>query len=184
MSDVQGLVQKDVDQTGEESGAAGRSSPSPASPATDGIQPSQMFGELVGLMMQSPAHKHLSLIDLEWKLLPALTARQFRVFRMQDEQGNERLIGAAFWAFVSPEVGEKLGSAPRGLLKLRPDEWQCGDELWLVDLVGPPKLHTAMIDELRKTAFAGKSFSMRAVDKEGNILVRQVAPEESGQKVQ
>ncbi|MDB5394410.1 MAG: ltxC [Rhodospirillales bacterium] len=79
---------------------------------------SHLFGEIVWLMTQSPAHKHYSLVDLEWMVMPALLLQQFRLFH---DKG--RPVGAALWAFLSQEGEAKLPNSP---LRLRPDEWKSG----------------------------------------------------------
>ena len=63
--------------------------------------------------------------------MPALLQRQYRIFRDDTKQP----VGLALWARVSPEVEERLASG--GANKLKPEDWNSGDTLWLVDLVAP-----------------------------------------------
>jgi len=90
---------------------------------------SHMFGEIVWLMSQSPKHKHYSLADLEWMVMPALLLRQYRLFH---DEG--RPVGAALWAFLSEEAEAKFSEKP---LRLRPDEWKSGDRCWVIELIAP-----------------------------------------------
>lgn len=93
-----------------------------------GQQPN-VFASAVLLYMRSPKHKHLFLADLEWRLLPALSLKQFRLFT----KGNQP-IGLATWAMVSEEVAERLKS---DVSRIKPSDWRSGDRPVLVDLVAP-----------------------------------------------
>jgi hypothetical protein len=42
------------------------------------------FGDIVGLMMQAPQFKHMTLTDLEWLVLPGLATGQFLVMEALD----------------------------------------------------------------------------------------------------
>ncbi len=122
---------------------------------------SHMFGEIVWLMTQSPLHRHFALMELEWMVMPALLLNQYRLFHDKD-----RPVGAATWAFLSPEAEAKLSLSPP---RLRPDEWKSGDMCWLVDMISP--FATAengmvgrMLDDLQQTALKGRSFRFHRTD--------------------
>jgi cytolysin-activating lysine-acyltransferase len=122
---------------------------------------SHMFGEIVWLMSQSASHKHFAIADLEWMVMPALLLTQYRLFH---HEGHP--IGAALWAFLSEEAEAKLSLTP---VRLRPDEWKSGNRCWLVDLITPGataenRLAAVMLDDLRRTALKGRSFSFRKTD--------------------
>jgi hemolysin-activating ACP:hemolysin acyltransferase len=69
-------------------------------------------------------------------------------------------VGVALWANVSPEVAERLEEARRNarICRLMPKDWQSGDILWLIDVVGPRELHEPMLAQLMQTAFKGREF--------------------------
>ena len=54
-----------------------------ARPAVTG--PTDALGQIVALMMQSPAHEHMFLSDMKWLVAPAVALRQFRIFRTNTE---------------------------------------------------------------------------------------------------
>lgn len=121
------------------------------------------FGEIVWLMTQSPLHKHFALADLEWMVMPPLLLSQFRLFYDKD-----RPVGAALWAFLSPEAEAKLSVNPR----LRPDEWKSGDTCWVIDLIAPGansenKLAGIMLTDLQRTVLNGRSFKFHRTDATG-----------------
>lgn len=135
-----------------------------------------MMGEIVWLLSQSPIHKHLSLADLEWLVMPPLILNQYKLFR--DE--NKVPVGVALWAYLDEAAEEKL----QAVGKLSPLDWgngatlsaekgmvaTPGGNLWLVELVTP--FHTEqnnhrekMLADLSGTVFARKEFKFFHVDK-------------------
>lgn len=129
----------------------------------------QLIGEIVGLLSQSPAHRHLFLADLEWLIAPPMALRQFRIFHH-----DQKPIAVALWASVSDEVDKELAA---GRARLRPDEWKSGKNLWLIDLVAPSIPHGSkaaevLVQEMANKGFQGQRFKMRVLDgKTGKLKV-------------
>lgn len=109
---------------------------------------SHMLGEMTWLLGQSPIHKHFSIGDMEWMVMPALMLEQYRIFRGnpnatkegEEQQPGNMPMGMALWATLSEDAETKLNDmvmGGKGPVKLRPDEWRSGDRLWLIDLVAP-----------------------------------------------
>ncbi len=93
--------------------------------------------------------------------MPALLLNQYRLFHDKD-----RPVGAATWAFLSPEAEAKLSLSPP---RLRPDEWKSGDICWVIDLIAPGanaenKLAGIMLTDLQRTALNGRSFKFHRTD--------------------
>lgn len=91
------------------------------------------------LMLASPQHRHLFLADLEWRLLPAIAAGQFRLITK-----DNRPLAFVTWAFLSDEIRERLktamtqpGGAASGAGRLKPEEWRSGKHHVIVDFVSP-----------------------------------------------
>ena len=114
----------------------------------------------VALFLRSPAHRHYTLADLEWCLLPALALNQFMAAEMKLPDGQAVPAALVLWARVSAEVDARLSAAPRYPSRLHPNEWQSGDVIWVVDAVGEPKAVQHCIEVLAKTAFQGRQFRM------------------------
>ena len=76
---------------------------SPETPAKGQPSPTAALGEIVSLLVQSPAHRHLFLADLEWLVVPPVMLRQFALFRQ-----GARPIAYASWAFVNDAVERRL----------------------------------------------------------------------------
>lgn len=92
-------------------------------------QKPNVFASAVLLYMRSRKHKRLLLSDLEWRLLPALSLKQFRLFTKGD-----RPVGFVTWALVSDEVAERLKTDKT---PLKPSDWNSGEKALIIDLVAP-----------------------------------------------
>ncbi len=137
------------------------------------------FGQAVGLLMRSGQHKHYSLTDLEWLLVPPLLLNQFTLLSGKPKDGPDVAmpLGLALWAKVSAEVDEKLSANLARPIKLRPDEWASGDIHWLVDVIGAPDAGKIMVAQLRQNALKGKALKLRVKDKVGKVEVRTLGAE-------
>lgn len=133
-----------------------------AAPAAKTI--SQMLGEIVWLMSQSPTYKQLFIGDLEWFAMPPILSEQFRVF-----YGPNSPAAVAFWAFVSEETEQRLEA---GGHKLRADEWRNGDRPWLVELVAPFGAEEEILRDLSTSAFEGKPFKFHGLSNQGQRVVK------------
>jgi cytolysin-activating lysine-acyltransferase len=126
---------------------------------------SHFLGEMTWLLSQSPLHKALPISALEWLVMPALIHRQFYLFRDGDKP-----IGLALWAKCSPAVVAKLN---KGLLEpgneLSLQDWQSGEDVWLVDLIAPfasadNKQRELMFADLISGPLKGTAFSFHLTD--------------------
>ncbi len=141
---------------------------------------SHMLGELVWLLSQSPAHKHFTIGDLEWMVMPAILLEQFRVFH-----GPKHLLGFALWAYMAEEAESRFKAqveSGRGA-RLRPDDWKSGDRLWLIELVAPfatpeNKLRDAMLADLVAIVFKQNKFNFISVDPKSGIRIVTVGGEQ------
>ena len=82
-------------------------------PAQVGAAVSRLFaasiGDMAVVFSRSAAHKHYSLADIEWMVLPPVAAGQFYVVEAMDkERGFRAPVAAVTWAFVSEEVDKAL----------------------------------------------------------------------------
>jgi len=66
---------------------------------------SEVLGEIVWLMSQSPLHKQFFVSDLEWFVMTPMLLQQFRLFHDKDKP-----IGVVFWATVNEEVETRLAA--------------------------------------------------------------------------
>ena len=158
------------------------STPSAGEPAR-GPTVSHLLGEMTWLLSQSPLHRALRISDLEWLIMPALINRQFYLFRDGDQP-----IGLALWAKCSPAVVAKLD---KGLLEegnqLTLEDWQSGDDVWLVDLIAPfataeNRQREIMFADLISGPLAGVPFSFHQTNPStGKRTVQKVGAEAGAQ---
>jgi len=95
------------------------------------------IGDMVVVLSRSPAHKHYSLADIEWMVMPPVSMGQFYVVEATDtKHGFRSPVAAVTWAFVSDEVDQLLQKQAESLRRLRPDQWNCGAIGWLLDAAG------------------------------------------------
>lgn len=95
--------------------------------AKRGDRVAAILGHVVWLMSQSSKHKHLTLIDMDWLVVPALLHRQFKLYRLDGKP-----FAYASWAYLSPDVLERLRDDEK---RLGAGEWTSGDNARLVDVV-------------------------------------------------
>jgi hemolysin-activating ACP:hemolysin acyltransferase len=130
------------------------------------------FAQVVSVLMRSPQHKHFSLADLEWMVLPPLLTGQCRVVEAKTQpEGPGVPIAVVFWASVSPEVDKRLSDHASIPFRLRPDEWKSGDILWLLEAVGEGRVLQPVLKQLNETEFRGREVKMRTLGKDGKPLV-------------
>ena len=118
-----------------------------------------IMGQATWLMMNSPAHRHLFMTDLEWLLMPSLLHQQFRIFRRDN-------VPVAFvsWAWLTEDAEKRFLS---GVRRLQPGDWKAGDRLWLIDLIAPFGGLDAVTKELREKVFPDAEMKVLRLDEEG-----------------
>jgi hemolysin-activating ACP:hemolysin acyltransferase len=146
------------------------------SPTHVGSALSKLFaasiGDMVVILSRSSAHKHYSLADIEWMVLPPVTAGQFYVVEAADkERGFRAPVAIVTWAFVSSEVDARLRGQAGQLSRLRPDEWKSGDIGWLIDAVGDGAGLEAALRWLKTGPFKERRLNLIARDKQGAAAV-------------
>lgn len=124
---------------------------------------SDIFGQVTWLMTQSKGHRNFFVSDLEWLAMPPLLHRQFRIF-----PGKDQPLGVALWAKVSDEVAARLSA---GQNRLAPNDWNSGENFWLVELIAPFGHQDKMLADLQQTVFAGKEVNMHMTGPDGKRSV-------------
>jgi len=89
--------------------------------------PGNSNAETVWLMSQSPLHKRFFIGDLEWFVMTPVLMQQFRLF-----YDTAKPIGVVLWALADDDVAARLAD---GTTKMRPQDWQSGDQPWVVELL-------------------------------------------------
>jgi hemolysin-activating ACP:hemolysin acyltransferase len=145
-------------------------------PARVGAALSKLFaasiGDVVVVLSRSPAHKHYSLADIEWMVMPPVAVGQFYVVEAAEkERGFRAPIAVVTWALVSDEVDARLQGGAGQRVRLRPDEWRSGEVAWLIDAVGDSKALNAALQWLKAGPFKERPLSLIVRDKQGSATV-------------
>jgi cytolysin-activating lysine-acyltransferase len=136
------------------------------------------FAQLVSVLMRSPLHKHFSIADLEWLVLPPLLAGQCRVVEAKAHANGPGVpVAIALWASVSSDVDKRLSENLNAPMRLRPDEWKSGEVLWLVDAVGDRRVVLPLLKQLDESTFKDKEVKLRARSQDGKLILRTLRAE-------
>jgi hemolysin-activating ACP:hemolysin acyltransferase len=115
---------------------------------------SATIGDCAIVFSRSQAHKHYSLGDIEWMILPAVVTGQVYVAEAQHKESGARVpVAVVLWANVSAETDQRLSTNPGQKIRLRPDEWQSGDISWIIDVAGDPTAAMGALQQLAGTVF-------------------------------
>jgi cytolysin-activating lysine-acyltransferase len=132
----------------------------PAGSDAAGKTLSHVLGEVSWLISQSPLGRNLFVADLEWFVMPPLLLEQFRLYPMADG----RPAGLLLWARITEETEQRLIA---GNPRLAPHEWNAGDRLWLIELIAPFGGEEEMLEDAKRTIFAGQSFRYQVAGPDG-----------------
>ena len=111
--------------------ARGRALPDIESPDPERVR---AYGDMMFLAFRSPRHSRIAVSQLRSYIEPPLLLGQFRIFRFD---GVAR--GMYTWAHLDGEAERRLITGEA----LRPEDWNSGDRLWIIDLIAPYRGLTA-----------------------------------------
>ncbi len=127
------------------------------------------LGPIVMLYMQSAHRRYQFVSDIEWLVLPPLIRDQCKLYMKK-----EYPISFISWAFLNEEAEKRLilnGG------KLRNEDWNCGDRIWLIDLIAPFGGVEEMLKDMQKNQFPGKTLRLLVPDpKTGGVQTRELTP--------
>lgn len=132
--------------------------------ASEALSRLPVLGPAIWLYARDSMRKHMFVGDIDWALLPPIVLDQCRLY-------TKDKLPYAFvtWALVNDMVDQRLRG---GVPKIAPHEWQSGPHIWLIDVVAPFGHTDEVIEDLRHTAFAGKSIRTLRPTKEAAITAR------------
>lgn len=131
------------------------------------------FGEIVSVLMRSPAYRNATLAQIERLVVPAVLSGQFSLAEAQSkESGFTAPVGVVLWASVNGETEAVLSTAPDAYLQLTPQHWRSGDLIWLIDAVGDGRVIGAMLKHLHQSAWNGRVVKAMMKGADGISAVR------------
>jgi len=124
----------------------------------------KIIGEVSSLMVSSDLHINYKMADLRDIFTPAIDCNQFRIYHNQ----NGFPVGFVCWAFLSDEI-DKLYA--EGKYKIKPDDWNSGKNVWIIELIAPFGHGKKIISELRNQIFPDKSGKALTFTKDKKLRV-------------
>lgn len=121
-------------------------------------------------MSQSPVHKQMFVMDLEWFVMTPILLKQFRLFYDKDKP-----IGCVLWAYANADVAGRLA---QGISKLRPQDWKVGDpdapgtKIWVVEVLAPFGGAEEMVRDFRSKVFPEREVSFLTTTADGKTVRR------------
>lgn len=113
-----------------------------------------LLGPVTWLMMQQTHTRHTLISELEWRVIPALMLDQAKLYMRDDSP-----LAYVSWARLSPELGQRYRHPPH---QLSFNDWNSGEDIWLVDVVAPFGGIPKIMEDLRHQVFAGKAIQQLA----------------------
>jgi hemolysin-activating ACP:hemolysin acyltransferase len=136
---------------------------------------SAAFGDIVSVLAQSANAKERPLSDLQWLVVPALLTGQYRLGEGYSEsRGFSAPAGVVLWASVSDEVDRRLSASPEAPIRLAPQEWKSGDNLWLIEAAGSPRILSPMLKGLAEKEWRGKRVKLCVRGQDGKAVVQEI----------
>lgn len=108
-----------------------------------------LLGPVVWLMMRHPNTRHLSMGDLEWRVMPALVLDQAKLFMREGMP-----LAFVSWARLSDNAARRFRTPPH---RLAQSDWQSGSQVWLVDVFTPFGGAAELLKDLRENVFSGEA---------------------------
>ena len=109
----------------------------------------ESFGKVVMSMMMLPRYRHQTIGDLQHLVLePLIRDRVAIAQRAGDGLQAQDIAGVAIWASVSDEADARLREQIKAgvwPLRLKAEDWNSGDNNWLLDVIAPDQRSTASV---------------------------------------
>ncbi len=127
------------------------------------------MGPVLFLYLQSSHRRFHFISDLEWLLIPPLVAGQCKLYMKK-----EYPLSYVSWAFLDKNSEARMFKNGG---KLRPEDWNSGDRLWLIDIVAPFGNVENILADIQNNEFPGETVHIVAPDpKTGGITSRKLPP--------
>ena len=134
----------------------------------------------MGIFAGSNLHKNKTLSELTNKILPPLLLGQIAVGHKKEIQPDLGFFAnlnmpcaLILWARISDELDKKFIHSTY-IPTLKPEDWNSGDNYWIIDTAGPKNEIIKLMKELQKQRFKSQSFKSFAVDKNNKISIHKL----------
>ncbi len=90
---------------------------------------------IIHLYRQFPKYDKFTYKQLTEMVTPSLNLDQYQIHRINNED-----VGFTNWAFLSDNVEQRF----KLIGKLKPNEWNCGDNIWVMQVVAKSNVKEIM----------------------------------------
>ena len=119
------------------------------------------LGAVLFIASKSPNHKFLFINEFEWKIMPAIANKQFRLFRSEK---NEPLAFIS-WARIDEKTEKRFLT---GNIKLAPNEWNLGEKNIIMDVISEIS-STSILKEFLAKQKDNKKFYIPQIKEKGVV---------------
>ncbi|MEM7701948.1 MAG: toxin-activating lysine-acyltransferase [Pseudomonadota bacterium] len=110
----------------------------------------ESFGKVVMSMMMLPRYRHQTLNDLQHLVLEPLIRDRIAIAQRAEGStpATQDIAGVAIWASLSDEAEARLReqiNAGAWPLRLKADDWNSGQNNWLIDVIATDQKATASV---------------------------------------
>lgn len=161
--------------------AAPMTTPTAAAPAqqqttTLSTELAETLGKVTAVLMLSERFQSFTLQQMKTMVLPPVAGNQFVVAEARPKGKDVRTpIGLVLWAKVSDELDRKFAQDPGTANRLVGKEWNSGENIWIIETVGPPEVVQEMMKQLVGEALKGKQVKMRVRNSDGSARIEVLA---------
>ena len=121
----------------------------------------RLIGDVVSLLMASDLHKKYWIDDIGAVFFPPIHLNQFRIYKI-----NDTPVSMVTWAYLTEDTEKKHAT---GTYSLKPNDWNAGDRIWMIDLLAPFGHIKPMVYDLKYRIFPNDVGKAIRVDSNGNV---------------
>lgn len=134
-------------------------------------------GQLMAVFATDPRYKDMTGAELWFKIMPALSAGQYAIARANRKLADNETelpapVAAILWARVDDATHRSFLSATTAP-RLNLWEWSSGENFWIMDSPGDPRVAGKLLDQLHRDRFRGRPFAAFMNKGDGTITPRQ-----------
>jgi cytolysin-activating lysine-acyltransferase len=112
------------------------------------------FNEIVSCFFSSPKYQTVTIGQLGRIILPAINLKQFVVLNVDTAHSTDTAY--ASWAFLTTKIVRDLLSGRKTIFELSTEDWEAGENPWIIDLIAPPEMYQEVLKTIQHTVFAGR----------------------------
>jgi hemolysin-activating ACP:hemolysin acyltransferase len=131
------------------------------------------YGSIVSVMARSRPYQSMPLSELRYLAVPAMATGQFiaasGLIDQKRPDGPFGPIAVVIWAYVSPEIDQKLLADPNAPFRLFIPDYKSGDIPWIIEAAGRKPVVDKLLAQLLEKEFKGQPVKVRMRAPDGKV---------------